>query len=109
MFDLNIFYLNLQTKNMCIFIRRCLFLLNLNNIIMDKISLLSLDMIQKEDLVSYVGGQSAAKVCGCVCGGATKPGQPDTDDSGSSDSDSDLDSDSDCADCGAANAHRVLN
>lgn len=66
---------------------------------MDGISLLSLDMIQKEDFMSCVDARSASLVCGCICIGPVSPGLPDNDNT----------SDSDCSDCGAANAHRVSN
>ena len=68
---------------------------------MKTISLLSLDLLQKQELSLMEGGQKAAAqtVCGCVCVG------PVTNDKFMEA----LNSDVDCADCGASNAHRVSN
>ena len=68
---------------------------------MKTISLLSLDLLQKQELSIMEGGQNAATqtVCGCVCVG------PVTNDKFMEA----LNSDVDCADCGASNAHRVSN
>lgn len=73
----------------------------LNFMSMKTISLLSLDLLQKQELSIMEGGQTAAAqtVCGCVCVGPVTKGK----------SFETLNSDVDCADCGASNAHRVSN
>lgn len=69
-----------------------------------KFSLLSLDLFAKKQMISINGGQYVSKVCGCICVGPVTPGQIETQNGLS-----EATSDEDCADCGAANAHRVSN
>ena len=72
----------------------------LNFMSMKTISLLSLDLLQKQELSIMEGGQTASQtVCGCVCVGPVTNGK----------NLEALNSDVDCADCGASNAHRVSN
>lgn len=94
MFGILIFFIYFCIKNNNILTIKKVF-------VMDGISLLSLDMIQKEDFMSCVGARSASLVCGCICIGPVSPGLPNIDNM--------VSSDSDCSDCGAANAHRVSN
>ena len=64
---------------------------------MKKLDLLALDMLEKSKQESIKGGISSA-VCPCICVGGPIE-NPEEESS----------SDDDCADCGASNAHRVLN
>ena len=69
---------------------------------MSKLNSLTLDMLEKDKLLSVKGGRVNAKVvCPCICvGGPTEK---------TKEVESVESSDKDCADCGAENAHRVLN
>ena len=71
---------------------------------MKKFSLLALNSMNVSELQQVQGGYAAPKVCGCICIGPVKPSIEQGGPSSSSQSEP-----GDCADCGAANAHRVLN
>lgn len=80
---------------------------------MKKISLLALDAIRKEELLTMKGGADNGgggdQKCPCICVGPLQPGDGDSDSDDDSDSDGPTTSDRDCTDCGFSNAFRVKN
>lgn len=74
--------------------------------LMKKKSLLALNSMNVLELQKVQGGYVSSKVCGCVCVGPVSPSNGQNSSSMPSSSQSEPE---DCADCGASNAHRVIN